>query len=43
LQASGGNRSLDDLRDLRERGVAAANLGRSLLEGRFTLEEALRC
>jgi phosphoribosylformimino-5-aminoimidazole carboxamide ribotide isomerase len=43
LQASGGIRSLADLCDLRERGAAAAILGRSLLEGRFTLEEALRC
>lgn len=43
VQASGGVRSLDDLRDLRKRGVAATILGRSLLEGRFTLEEALRC
>lgn len=43
VQASGGIRSLDDLRRLRGSGVAAAILGRSLLEGRFTLAEALAC
>ena len=43
LQASGGVRNLDDLRDLRQRGVAAAILGRSLLEGHVTVAEALQC
>jgi len=43
VQASGGVRDVADLALLRERGVAAAILGRSLLEGRLTIEEALRC
>jgi phosphoribosylformimino-5-aminoimidazole carboxamide ribotide isomerase len=43
VQASGGVRDADDLRALRERGAAGAILGRSLLEGRMTLREALRC
>ena len=42
-QASGGVRDADDLRALRDRGAAAAILGRSLLEGRMTLREALSC
>ncbi|MDX1454734.1 MAG: 1-(5-phosphoribosyl)-5-[(5-phosphoribosylamino)methylideneamino]imidazole-4-carboxamide isomerase [Gammaproteobacteria bacterium] len=41
LQASGGVSSLDDLRALRERKVPAAILGKALLEGRFSVEEAL--
>jgi phosphoribosylformimino-5-aminoimidazole carboxamide ribotide isomerase len=43
VQASGGVRSVDDLHALRVAGAAAAILGRSLLEGRLTLAEALRC
>lgn len=43
VQASGGVRALGDLRALRERGAAAAILGRSLLEGRLTLADALQC
>lgn len=43
VQASGGVRSLDDLRALRGEGVTAAVLGRVLLEGLLTIEEAMRC
>lgn len=41
---SGGVASVDDLDRLREAGAAGVVLGRALLEGRFSLEEALaRC
>jgi phosphoribosylformimino-5-aminoimidazole carboxamide ribotide isomerase len=43
VQASGGVRSLDDIRAAREAGAQAVILGRALLEGRFTVEEALTC
>ena len=43
LQASGGVRSLDDIRAARTAGAAAVILGRALLEGRFTLKDALTC
>ena len=43
VQASGGVRSLDDIRDARNAGARGVILGRALLEGRFTLEEALAC
>jgi phosphoribosylformimino-5-aminoimidazole carboxamide ribotide isomerase len=43
VQASGGVRSLDDIRAAREAGAQAVILGRALLEGRFTVEEALAC
>lgn len=43
VQASGGAASLDELAELRNAGVAGAVLGRALLEGRFTLPEALAC
>lgn len=42
-QASGGIGSLDDIRALRGSGVAGVILGRSLLEGKFTLQEAIAC
>ena len=42
-QASGGIGCLDDIRALRGSGVAGVILGRSLLEGKFTLEEAIAC
>ena len=41
--ASGGVASLDDLRRIREGGLAGAIVGRALYEGRFTLSEALQC
>ncbi|MBB6186735.1 1-(5-phosphoribosyl)-5-[(5-phosphoribosylamino)methylideneamino]imidazole-4-carboxamide isomerase [Rhodanobacter sp. MP7CTX1] len=43
VQASGGVRSLDDIRAAREAGAQGVILGRALLEGRFTVEEALIC
>lgn len=43
VQASGGVRSLDDIRAAREAGAKGVILGRALLEGRFTVEEALAC
>jgi phosphoribosylformimino-5-aminoimidazole carboxamide ribotide isomerase len=43
VQASGGAAGLDELGVLRKSGLAGAVLGRVLLEGRFTLEEALAC
>lgn len=43
VQASGGVRSLDDIRAAREAGARGVILGRALLEGRFTLEDALAC
>ncbi|MFC5525594.1 1-(5-phosphoribosyl)-5-[(5-phosphoribosylamino)methylideneamino]imidazole-4-carboxamide isomerase [Rhodanobacter ginsengisoli] len=43
VQASGGVRSLADIRAAREVGARGVILGRALLEGRFTLEEALAC
>lgn len=43
LQASGGVRSLDDIRAARNAGATGAILGRALLEKRFTLKDALAC
>ena len=43
LQASGGVRDADDIRALRALGLSSVVLGRSLLEGRLTLAEALAC
>ncbi|TYK64589.1 1-(5-phosphoribosyl)-5-[(5-phosphoribosylamino)methylideneamino]imidazole-4-carboxamide isomerase [Colwellia echini] len=42
-QASGGIGSLDDIKALIHTGVSGVILGRSLLEGKFTLEEAIAC
>lgn len=43
VQASGGVRSIGDVRAAREAGAGAAILGRALLEGRLDLAEALAC
>jgi len=43
VQASGGVRGADDIRALRDGGAAAVILGRSLLEGHLTIEQALTC
>ena len=40
-QASGGIGSLDDIQALTDTGVAGVILGKSLLEGKFTLEQAI--
>jgi phosphoribosylformimino-5-aminoimidazole carboxamide ribotide isomerase len=41
IQASGGVQGLADLAALREVGVAGVVIGKALLDGRFTLAEAL--
>ena len=41
VQASGGVAGLDEVRGAREAGAGGAILGKALLEGRFTLAEAL--
>lgn len=43
VQASGGVKTLQDIRDAKAAGAGGAILGRALLEGRFTLQEALAC
>ena len=43
LIASGGIRDIADLQALRGSGIAAAVLGRSLLDGVMGLGEALAC
>jgi phosphoribosylformimino-5-aminoimidazole carboxamide ribotide isomerase len=43
VQASGGVRSLEDIRAARNAGARGVILGRALLEGRFTLDGALAC
>ena len=42
-QASGGIGSLNDIKALIPTGVKGVILGRSLLEGKFTLEQAIAC
>lgn len=43
VQASGGVRDVHDVVDARAAGCSGAVLGRALLDGRMTLEEALAC
>ena len=43
FQASGGIGSLDDIRAVSHTGAAGVSVGRALLEGKFTLEEAIEC
>lgn len=43
FQASGGIGSLDDIREVSHTGAAGVIVGRALLEGKFTLEEAIEC
>lgn len=43
LIASGGVSGLDDIRRTREAGAAGVVLGKALLDGRFTVEEARAC
>lgn len=43
VQASGGVRALEDIIAARGAGASGIILGRALLEGRFTLREALAC
>lgn len=41
--ASGGISSLDDIRTVAKAGATSVVLGRALLEGRFSVEEAVEC
>ena len=41
--ASGGISSLDDVKAVAQAGANSVVLGRSLLEGRFSVEEAIKC
>ncbi|MDR2016797.1 MAG: 1-(5-phosphoribosyl)-5-[(5-phosphoribosylamino)methylideneamino]imidazole-4-carboxamide isomerase [Burkholderiales bacterium] len=43
FQASGGIGSLDDIAALRDSGVVGVIVGRALLEGKFTVKEAVTC
>ena len=43
FQASGGIGSLDDIRAVSHTGAAGVIVGRALLDGKFTLEEAIEC
>jgi phosphoribosylformimino-5-aminoimidazole carboxamide ribotide isomerase len=43
IQASGGVRTIEDIQAARAAGAHGAILGRALLEGRFTLKDALSC
>lgn len=43
VQASGGVKTLQDICDAKAVGAGGAILGRALLEGRFTVQEALAC
>lgn len=43
IQASGGVGGLEDIAALRELPLAGVIVGRALLEGRFSIEEALSC
>jgi phosphoribosylformimino-5-aminoimidazole carboxamide ribotide isomerase len=43
IQASGGISSLDDLRALKQDGLAGAITGKAIYEKRFTVKEAVQC
>ncbi|MCO6547848.1 MAG: 1-(5-phosphoribosyl)-5-((5-phosphoribosylamino)methylideneamino)imidazole-4-carboxamide isomerase, partial [Gilliamella sp.] len=43
FQASGGIGQLDDVKVLKDSGVAGVIVGRALLEGKFTVQEAISC
>jgi len=43
LQASGGVRSLSDIKLLREKSLGGVIIGRALYENKFTLQEVLSC
>ena len=43
FRASGGIGNLDDIAQLRGSGVAGVIVGRALLEGKFSVEEAIAC
>ena len=43
FQASGGIGQIDDVKALKDSGVAGVIVGRALLEGKFTVQEAISC
>jgi phosphoribosylformimino-5-aminoimidazole carboxamide ribotide isomerase len=43
FQASGGIGSLDDIAQLRDSGVEGVIVGRALLDGKFSVTEAISC
>lgn len=43
FQASGGIGQLDDVKSLKDTGIAGVIVGRALLEGKFTVQEAISC
>ncbi|MNV75989.1 1-(5-phosphoribosyl)-5-[(5-phosphoribosylamino)methylideneamino] imidazole-4-carboxamide isomerase [compost metagenome] len=43
FQASGGIGNLDDIAQLRGSGVEGVIVGRALLDGKFSVEEAIAC
>ncbi|OTP82001.1 1-(5-phosphoribosyl)-5-[(5-phosphoribosylamino)methylideneamino]imidazole-4-carboxamide isomerase [Gilliamella apicola] len=43
FQASGGIGQLDDVKSLKDTGVTGVIVGRALLEGKFTVQEAISC
>lgn len=43
FQASGGIGNLNDIKALKDTGVKGVILGRALLEGKFTVKEAIEC
>ena len=43
FQASGGIGQLDDVKALKDSGVAGVIVGRALLEGKFNVQEAISC
>jgi len=43
FQASGGIGNLDDIAQLRDSGVTGVIVGRALLDGKFSVTEAISC
>ncbi|MGC5340599.1 HisA/HisF-related TIM barrel protein, partial [Escherichia coli] len=43
FQSSGGIGGIEDVAALRGTGVRGVIVGRALLEGKFTVEEAIQC
>ena len=43
FQASGGIGTIDDVKAVKQTGAAGVIVGRALLEGKFSIEEALQC
>jgi phosphoribosylformimino-5-aminoimidazole carboxamide ribotide isomerase len=43
IQASGGVNSLADITQVKQLGISGAILGRALLDGAFSLADAMQC